>query len=469
MMIGKSKNLWVNLILLSFIVYIFGGILATANAQEIKLPPIKKTMLDNGLKVIVIEQHELPVVAFRLILKSGSACDPTGKAGLADLTAGLLRKGTKTRTATQVAEEIDFVGGSLDAGADRDATYASCRVLSKYFDTGLGLLSDIILNPTFNQEEIDRLQKQTLASIQQQKDDPGNVAGEKFREFVFGDNPYGLPTEGTEESVPALTRDDIVNFHKKYYVPSNAVLAVVGDVKNADVLKKVKAKFSSWSGAPVTLPTLPEPPAIKGYQIRLVDKSDLTQTYIELGHLGIDRKNPDIFAVRVMNYILGGGGFASRLMDEVRAKRGLTYGIYSNYDYLKWQGAFNVSTFTQNDSTAAAIGAIIDQLKKIRSEGVTDKELADTKSFYTGYFPLQFETPEQIATQILIVELYNLGEDYLTNYTKNINAVTKEDVQRVAQKYIDPDNLKMVVVSKAETAKPLLEPLGAVEVISFFK
>ncbi len=469
MMIGKSKNLWVSLILLSFIVYILGGVLATASAQEIKLPPIKKTMLDNGLKVIVIEQHELPIVAFRLILKSGSACDPAGKAGLADLTAGLLRKGTKTRTATQVAEEIDFVGGSLDAGADRDATYASCRVLSKYFDTGLGLLSDIILNPTFNQEEIDRLQKQTLASIKQQKDDPGSVASEKFREFVFGDNPYGLPTEGTEESVPVLTRDDIVNFHDKYYVPSNAVLAVVGDVKNSDVIKKVKAKFSSWSGTPVTLPTPAESPAIKGYQILLVDKPDLTQTYIELGHLGIDRKNPDIFAVRVMNYILGGGGFASRLMEEVRAKRGLTYGIYSNYDYLKWQGAFNVTSFTRNDSTAAAITATIDQLRKIRSEGVTDKELADTKSFYTGYFPLQFETPEQIATQILVVELYNLGEDYLTNYTKNINAVTKEDVQRVAQKYIDPDNLKMVVVSKAETVKPLLEPLGTVEVTSFLK
>jgi zinc protease len=469
MMIGKSKNLWVNLILLSFIVYIFGGVLAVANAQEIKLPPIKKTMLDNGLKVIVIEQHELPVVAFRLILKSGSACDPAGKAGLADLTAGLLRKGTKTRTATQVAEEIDFVGGSLNAGADQDATFASCRVLSKYFDTGLGLLSDIMLNPTFSQDEIDRLQKQTLASIQQQKDDPGSVAGEKFREFVFGENPYGLPTEGTEESVPTLTRDDIVNFHKEYYVPSNAVLAVVGDVKNADVIKKVKAKFASWSGTPVTFPTLAEPPAIKGYQILLVDKPDLTQTYIELGHLGIDRKNPDIFAVRVMNYILGGGGFASRLMDEVRAKRGLTYGIYSNYDYLKWQGAFNITSFTRNDSTAAAITATIDQLKKIRSEGVTDKELADTKSFYTGYFPLQFETPEQIATQILTVELYDLGEEYLTNYTQRINAVTKEDVQRVAQKYIDPDNLKIVVVSKAETAKPLLEPLGTVEVTSFLK
>ncbi len=465
----NSKFIGIDLFILFFILFILGGCLATASAQEIKLPPIKKTTLDNGLKVIVIEQHELPIVAFRLLIKSGSACDPAGKGGLANLTAGLLRKGTKTKSATQVAEAIDFVGGSLDAGSDRDATYASCRVLTKHFDTGLGLLADIILNPTFKQDEIDRLGKQTLASIKQQKDDPASVAGEKFREFVFGNHPYGQPTEGTEESITTLTRDDIVNFHQKYYVPANAILAVVGDVKNAEVINKIKAKFSQWSGAPVTPPSLVEPAAIKGHQILLVDKPDLTQTYIEIGHLGIDRKNPDIFAVRVMNYILGGGGFASRLMDEVRAKRGLTYGINSSFDFLKWRGAFDVSTFTQNDSTAAAITVIIDQLRKIQAEGVTDKELSDTKSFYTGYFPLQFETPEQIATQILIVELYDLGEDYITNYTQRINAVTKEDIQRVAVKYIDPDNLKMVVVSKAETVKPLLEPLGTVEVTSFLK
>jgi zinc protease len=326
-----------------------------------------------------------------------------------------------------------------------------------------------MLNPTFKEEEVERLSKQTLASIKQKKDDPGSVAGEKFREFVFGDHPYGQPTDGTEESITTLTRDDIVSFYKKYYVPSNAVLAVVGDVKNTDVIKKVKAKFSQWGGAPVAPPSLVEPPAIKGHQILLVDKPDLTQTYIEIGHLGIDRKNPDIFAVRVMNYILGGGGFASRLMDEVRAKRGLTYGISSSFDFLKWRGVFDVSTFTQNDSTAAAIVVIMDQLKKIRSEEVTDKELSETQSFYSGYFPLQFETPEQIATQILNVELYDLGEDYIPNYTKNINAVTKQDILRVAQKYLDPDNIKLVVVSKADAVKPALESMGTVEVTSFLK
>jgi zinc protease len=469
MKMKNSISKLVFLFILSFLLFLVSGSLATATAQEIKLPPIEKTTLDNGLKVIIIEHHELPVVAFRLVLKSGSAYDHPGKAGLANLTAGLLRKGTKTRSATQIAEEIDFVGGSLGAGSGLDATYATCQVLTKHFDVGLDLLSDIILNPTFKEDEIERLVKQTLAAIKQQKDDPGSVAEEKFREFVFGDHPYGQPSEGTEESIIALTQDDIVNFHKKYYVPNNAILAVVGDVKSGEAIKKVKAKFSSWRSKEVTPPSFVEPPPIKGHQILLVDKPDLTQTYIKVGHLGIKRKNPDYFAVRVMNYVLGGGGFASRLVEEVRAKRGLTYGIRCNFDSYKLRGAYEVSTFTRNDSTAAAIGAIIEQIKRMRAEEVTDKELEDTQSFYNGYFPLQFETPSQIATQILDVELYDLGEDYIKNFRKNIKAVTKKDVLRVAQKYLNPDNLKLVVVSKADDVKSSLEPLGEVKVTSFLE
>ncbi len=437
MKMEKFELILVQFLIFSFLIFLISGSLFTAYAQEIKLPPIHRTTLDNGLKVIVIEHHELPVVAFRLVLKSGSACDPPDKAGLANLTAGLLRKGTKTKSATQIAETIDFVGGSLGAGAGLDATFATCRVLSKHFDVGLDLLSDIILNPTFQQEEIERLRKQTLAGIKQKRDDPGSVADEKFRKFVFGDHPYGRPSEGTEETIRTITRDDILNFHQKYYVPNNAILAVVGDVKTEETIKKVKAKFMQWKSAEVPSPSLVEPPEIKGHQILLVDKPDLTQTYIRVGHLGIERKNPDYFAIRVMNYILGGGGFASRLMDEVRAKRGLTYGIHSRFDSYRLRGAFQVSTFTRNDSTAPAIEAILEQIRRIRTEKVTDKELEETKSFYNGYFPLQFETPEQIATQILNVELYDLGEDYIKNFRKNIKAVTKEDVLRVAQKYLE--------------------------------
>lgn len=451
----------------SFLLYVVSGGLISATGQEIELPPIKKTTLDNGLKLIVIEHHELPVVAFRLVLKCGSAYDPPGKAGLADLTAGLLRKGTKTRSATQIAQEIDFVGGSLGAGSGRDATYATCEVLTKHFDLGLDLLSDVVLNPTFKEDEIDRLRNQTLGGIKEKKRDPESVADEKFKEFLFGDHPYGQPAEGTEESITTIVRDDIVNFHKKHYVPNNSILAVVGDVEPEEVITKVKAKFSQWKAGEITPPSFAQPPAIKGHEILLVDNPELTQTYIRLGHLGIERKNPDYFAVKVMNYILGGGGFASRLVDEVRSKRGLTYDIHCSFDYNKLKGAYQIGTFTQNDSIAPAISAIIEQIRNIRAEEVTDKELEETKSFYAGYFPLQFETPSQIATEILNVELYDLGEDYLKDYRQNINAVTKEDILMAARKYLNPDNMKLVVVGKADEVKSFLEPLGSVEVSSF--
>jgi zinc protease len=459
----------VNIIIIAFLLFLISGSLPGAYAQEIKLPEIKKEILPNGLKVIVIEHHELPVVAFRLVLKSGSTYDPPGKAGLADLTAGLLRQGTKTKDATQISEAIDFVGGSLDAGADWDATFATCRVLNKYFDTGLGLLADVILNPTFKEDEIERLKKQTLAGIMQQKDDPGTVAEENFRKFVFGEHPYGQPREGTEESLSGITRDDIVNFYKSFYVPNNAILAVVGDVNTNQVLKKIKNKFGSWERGKLVTPEFSQPPQIKEHQILLVDKPDLTQSYIKIGHFGIDRKSPDYFPVSVMNYILGGGRFASRLVDEVRAKRGLTYDIRSSFDSYGLKGAFEVSTYTRVDSTLGAIQAILDQIKKIRTEKVSQKELSETQSFYNGYFPLQFETPEQIANQILIVELYDLGEDYIKNYRNNISAVTADDVLRVAQKYLDPDNIKLVVVSKADQVKTGLESLGEVDTTSFLK
>jgi zinc protease len=465
----RSKNVKAITAALLFplLFFLLATSVTAADNQEIKLPPIQKVGLANGLTVIVIEHHELPVVAFRLVLKSGSASDPQGKSGTADLTAGLLRKGTKTRSATRIAEEIDFVGGQLGAGSGLDATYATCQVLTKHFDVGLDLLSDIILNPTFKEDEIERLRKQTLSAIAEGKQDPSSVADEKFSQFLFGDHPYGRPSEGTEESVPTITREDIVDFHRTYYVPNNAILAVVGDVKSKDVLAKVKAKFGSWKSGDVPQPVVATPPPVQGYQILLVDKPDLTQTYICMGHLGIEKKSPDYFPIRVMNYILGGGGFASRLVDEVRSKRGLTYDVGCRFDANKLGGAYQITTFTRNDSTAAAIAAIIDQIKRIRTEGVTDKELEDTKSFYSGYFPLQFETPSQIATQILDVELYDLGEDYIQNFRQNINAVSKEDVLRVAQKYLDPDNLKLVVVSKADDVKASLEPLGSVQVVSF--
>jgi zinc protease len=443
------------------------SLLSAETSDEIKLPQIQTKVLENGMKVMVIEQHGLPVVAFRLVLRTGAAYDPEGKAGLANLTAGLLTKGTTTRTAPQIAQEIDFVGGNLGAGVDLDATYATCRVMSKYFDTGLDLLSDIVLNPTFSEDEVKRLKRQTLAGIIQKKDDPNTIMEEKFNQFLFGDHPYARPVNGDDKSVTSITRDGIVEFHKTFYAPNNVVLAVVGDVKAEDVMKKVEAKFGNWQRKSLPEVKFASPPEVKGYQILLVDKPDLTQAYIMLGHLGLAKEHPDEFPARVMNYILGGGGFASRLAGEVRVKKGLAYGVGSQFNLNRDPGAFEVSLSTQVDSALVAIQACLGELKKIRETEISGKELDETKSFYTGYYPLRFETPEQVATQVLDTEIYGTGLDYIKNYRKNIKQVTIAEVLTAAKQHIHPDDLKMVVVANAEKVKAGLEKLGTVKVISF--
>jgi zinc protease len=429
---------------------------------KITLPPITEETLPNGLKVMVIENHEQPVVAMRLLIKAGTCLDPAGKAGLANMTAGLLRKGTATRDANKISEEIDFVGGNLGVGSDLDQTNATCDILTKHFDVGLGLLSDIILNPKFAPEELERLRKQTMAGIMQAKDDPGTLADQQYKLHLFGDHPYGKPESGTLESVGAFTRDDVVSFWQKYYIPNNSVLIVVGDVKPVDIIGKAKAAFASWKQG--TMPEMNFPPAkpITGLSIILINKDDATQSTVKIGSIGIDRHNPDIYACREMNYILGGGGFVSRLTLDIRAKRGLTYDVNSQFSFNLLPGDFTVSTFTRSDSTAGAILGIIELLGGMRAADVTTEELANTKSFYAGYMPLQFETPNQVASQMSLVELYGLGKDYFPNYIDNMDKVTAQDVRRVAQKYIDPKNLLIVVVGKASVIRESLKQIAPV-------
>jgi zinc protease len=443
------------------------SVLAQSTSDEIKLPPIYKETLDNGLPVMIIEHHELPIVAFRLVTKSGGMDDPAGKAGLANFVADLLRQGTKTRSATQISEEIDFIGGSLGAGADYDYLNVNCQVLKKHLEKGLDLLAEVVLNPVFAEEEIERLRSKRIGEIKQAWDDPETVADLKFREFLYGNSPLAFSLDGSEESVKGITRQDIVNFHQTHFIPNNSILAIVGDVTKSEVLTKVKQKFGSWKKQSLPVRDFAQPEPVKGVQVLLVDKPDLTQTYINFGHLGIQRNHPDYFPVLVMNYILGGGGFSSRLMQEIRANRGLTYGISCYFDMYKQGGSYSVGTFTRNDSTLAAIQASLEEIKRIRKEKVSKKELEDAKNFYLGYFPSRFETPQQIATQVLNVEIYGLGDDYLKNYRKNVRNITVDDIQRVAQKYLDPENLKFVVVSNASDVKVKLESLGNVKTVAY--
>mgnify|MGYP005834495127 CR=1 FL=1 len=438
---------------------------AKKTPAPVKLPPVAEKILKNGLKVIVVEQNELPVISMRLQCNEGSFADPPGKAGLTRFMTGLLTQGTQKYSASEIAEKIDFIGGSLDAGSDWDACYISVTVLSKYTDTAVELFREVALHPTFAQEEIERLRAQTLSGIKSDRDNPASLANDEFNRWLYGDYPYAFPIGGNEESVANLTRDDILTQYRALFIPNNSVFVVIGDVKASEAFKIAVRIFEGWNRGERTaaVHSLPKPP--QGYSVRIINKPDATQTQIRFGHFGVPRNTEDYFPLVVMNYILGGGGFSSRMMKHIRSELGLTYGINSSFSMRRSAGPFVVGTYTKNESTLQAIQETIRLMREFREQGPTEQELEEAVSYLTGSYPLNFDTPGQIASQLLNIELYGLGADYIEKYRSRIEAVTPDDVLRVARKYLGPDNMIFVVVSKPDDVRSGLESLGPLEIV----
>jgi zinc protease len=412
----------------------------------------KRIVTDNGMTVLIQEAHSLPVVNIQVIIKAGAIDDPEEKAGLAHMTAVLLDEGTVTRSSTQLADAVDFIGAELSTDGGDDYASASLRVLKKDLSTGLELLSDILIHPSFPETELDRKRQEILGRLISEKDDPGEVAEKAFDQIVFGPHPYHRPSEGTEQTLPSITRDDVVQFYDQYYRPNNTIMTIVGDITEAEAVEALKTHFGSWTQKPVPAPTVPPAAALVKPVVKVIDM-DLTQANIILGHLGIDRRNPDYYAVSVMNYILGGGGFSSRLMSHLRDNQGLAYSIYSHFQAAAYPGSFSVSLQTRTATAQQAIDGVLAEIRKIRTAPVTDRELEETKAFLVGSFPLRIDTGSKIANFLAQIEYFNLGLDYAERYPKLIGSVTKSDVQRVAKKYLDPDHIALVVVAKQDEAK----------------
>lgn len=407
---------------------------------------VKRDALDNGLTLLVVERHNLPMITVTLGIKAGSLIEPGEKSGLANLTASLLTEGTTNRTGRQISEEIEFVGGSLGAGGGSDYITVHLSVLKKDLSLGFDLLSDIILNPSFPEDEMKKKVKRIKGSLNAGEEDPGFVASRAFIKEVFSSHPYGRLVQGNEESLDRIRRTDLAAFHKSYYAPDNSIMSVVGDITPDEVKALLEKRFSSWSSKGLKPPALPELTDVKKRHTVIIDR-ELTQANIIFGHLGVSRSDPDYYAVSVMNYILGGGGFASRLMQNVREEKGLAYDISSFFNANKTGGAFEVSLQTKNESANKAIEEILKEIGKIRSEPVSDKELSDAKAFLIGSFPMRIETGARIANFLVAVEYYGLGMGYVDEYPDYINSVTKEDLLRVAKKYLDPENYILVVVA----------------------
>lgn len=410
-----------------------------------------REVLPSGMVLLVAERPAVPIVTVKLLLQAGAVFDPPAKPGVANLTAIMLNQGTTTRTAPQISEAIEFVGGSLSVDSGTDTAQLSVSVLSKDLDLALDLMGDLLTHPTFPQVELAKKIPEVLASIKRGQEDPGWVSYLAFLALVYGSHPYGRPIEGTEASVPTITRDDVVAFYQSHYRPNRAILAVVGDVTVADLKARLQTRLGGWApgGPPLVTPAAPIPLA-KG--VTKTVQREVTQAAINFGHLGITRDNPDYYPVYVMNYLLG-GGMNSRLPQKIREEKGWAYDVGSAFAPGKYAGDFSVTMQTKNEVAQQAIEAAVAEIRRIREQPVAAKELADAKAYLTGSFPLRLDTSAKVVGMLATIEHNGLGLDYVERYPGLINAVTAADVQRVAQKYLHPDTVALAVVADLTKAK----------------
>ncbi len=412
-------------------------------------PFATREVLPNGLVLLTAERRALPIVSVRVLVRAGSLHEPADLPGLANLAAVLLPQGTARRTALEISEAIDFVGGTLKAEGGQDAATVTLMLLKRDLATGLDLLGDLIRSPVFHEEEIQRKVQQLKGAIAQKTEDPGTVAAEAFGAALYGPHPYGRPVEGTVESLPAITRQHLVDFHARLYVPNNTLVAVAGDVAAAEVRALFGKAFEDWAARPVPAPSLPPVVSPPTRVVRRVDR-ELTQANIVVGHVGYPRRSPDHYALSVLNYILGGGGFTSRLVQSIREERGWAYDVHSRFSPGLEAGPFAVTLQTKNETAGDAVREVFAQLRRIRKDGVTAEELSDAQAFLTGSFPLRYDTNAAVAALLTQMELHGLGMDFPQRYPDLIRSLTREEIGRVARQYLDPDRAAVVVVGKQE-------------------
>jgi len=434
-----------------------------AAAPVVHLPAYHRQVLPNGLTLLVLPDHRLPLVEMQLLVRAGSGDDPPGMGGLSDLTATLLRRGTTTRSARQVAEEIDFLGASLDAGADRDRTVFDMEILARNLEPSLALFADVLLHPAFDTTEFARAKAEALGRIEQRRDQPGDLANIEFVQELFGAHPYAHALDGSAETVSRLGVEDAKAYYRARYVPANCILAVVGDVEPLQIEHALTAALGGWSGPPPVPAAPPEAPhAPAAPRIVLVDKPDAVQSEIRLGCLGAPRGSPDYYALRVLDALLG-GEYTSRLVTEIRVRRGLSYSPTSRENFYQGAGAAYLSMNTANKTTLETLKLALGILADLRAKPVSDDELARAKSFTTGQFPLELERPENLAAQLAAIEFFGLDPRFVDTFGSRIEAVTAADVQRVARQYFGENFLLLVVGRRAEIEEGL-RTLGPVEV-----
>ena len=392
----------------------------------------RKTTLANGLTLVVAERPQLPTIHLQVLIRAGAVLDPIHQLGLASLTAETLLQGTKTQDASTINRRIELVGGSLNSAAEHDFAVLTLAVLKKDLALGLELLADVLLNPRFSEEELFRKASELKGRLKRMEEDPRQVVQRAFAEKLFGSHPYAHPVEGSLAGLDLLKRAEVESFFRTYYRPNNAALTLVGQVSLEEARNLLEKALSGWQTAPIPSLRLPDPPGLDRPLVVKIDRP-ISQANLLWGHQGVSRSNPDYYALQVMNYILGGGGFVSRLMDQIRDNLGLTYGIYSHFNARAFPGPFEISIETKNQNTNRAISEILKELHKFLDQGVTATELAEAKAYLTGSFPFRMDTNAKTVRLLSAIDFYGLGLDYPEKYPRWINEVTAEEVRRVAR------------------------------------
>jgi zinc protease len=410
-----------------------------------------------------VEHHELPIVTMNLAVKTGSAADPADRAGLAAMTAALLDRGTTKRSALDLDSDLQSIGASLNANATWDGTSVSLTTLKRHLDKALDIYSEAILHPAFADAEVARLKNQRLGQLAQSRDNATQIAAVVYPAILYGaSHPYGHPATGNEASVRALSATDVKTFYSTYFVPNNATLIVVGDVKPDEVAAKLEAAFAGWKAADVPEARMAAAPVRDHAQIYLVDRPGAAQSVLNIGSVGVPRSTPDYYALQVLNTILG-GQFVSRVNLNLREDKGYTYGARTSYDFRRAAGPFTASAGVQTAVTRQSVAEFLKELRGIRGDiPITDAELTAAKQALILAYPRGFETPAQIAGRLSEVVQYGLPDSYFNEYISNISKVTAADVNRVAKATIDPSNVAILVVGDRKVIEPGLRSLEGI-------
>ncbi|WP_413584916.1 M16 family metallopeptidase [Bdellovibrio sp. HCB274] len=419
------------------------GYTAGKNAGTFKLMPYKEVVLENGLKIIYVRDNSLPRISLTTLVKTGNVQEPKDLAGLNAITAYLLEQGTQSRDAMKIADEFGQMGTALDVNPGYDVTTIYADALINDASNLLQVYSDILMNPSFKDGEINRLRSQLVASLKKKIDNPSAFADEQMDQFLYGEHPYGRDANGTIPGLQTLRKQDIIKHYLTFFRPNNATMAVVGQFDDA-FEKQIQETMGKWTKRTIPETKTAEAPAIDSLQVKLVVKKGLQQTQIRVSQLGISRLDKDFIPLRMANESLG-GSFGSRLNQKVRDDLGLTYSIYSGFDARKYRGSFDVSTFTKNETAAKALDETLKVLKDFVDNGATEQEAVASRNQLIGQFPRAIETADRLVYNLLVLDYYGISYDYLTDYISNVKKIKQKDANAAIKRHLDSGKFKVVV------------------------